>query len=97
VLWRYEVGAVLAKAERDGTISAAKSAEFLAVLRSFRVEIDSEGTDRVLTDVYGLAIAYRLTGYDAVYLELARRKNLPLATLDADLARACRAAGRIVL
>jgi hypothetical protein len=61
VLWRYEVGAVLAKAERDGTISAAKSAEFLAVLRSFRVEIDYEGTDRVLTDVYGLAIGLRGT------------------------------------
>ncbi len=49
------------------------------------------------TDVYRLAITHRLTGYDAVYLELALRKNLPLATLDEDLVRACREAGGGVL
>jgi predicted nucleic acid-binding protein len=47
--------------------------------------------------VYSLAVAHRITGYDAVYLELALRKNLPLATLDEDLARACRAAGGAVM
>jgi len=97
VLWRYEVAAVLAKAERSGTVSAVKAADFLAALQAFDIVIDQDGTDRVLTEVYRLAIAYRLTGYDAVYLELALRKNLPLATLDADLAQACRAAGGIVL
>lgn len=97
VLWQYEVGAVLAKAERSGAISPGKAAEFLTALRSFNIAIDQDGTDRVLTEVYRLAIAYRLTGYDAVYLELALRKNLPLATLDEDLARACRDAGGTVL
>jgi predicted nucleic acid-binding protein len=28
---------------------------------------------------------YRLTTYDAAYLELAKRQGLPLATLDSDL------------
>ena len=37
--------------------------------------------------------AYSLTAYDAVYLELALRLNLPLATLDTDLAAASRQAG----
>src|ERR1700722_5888813 len=97
VLWRYEVAAVLAKAERSGTVSAVKAADFLAALQAFDIVIDQDGTDRGLTEVYRLAIAYRLTGYDAVYLELALRKTLPLATLDADLAQACRAAGGIVL
>jgi predicted nucleic acid-binding protein len=97
VLWRYEVGAVLAKAERSGAISPGKAAEFLAALRSFDIAIDQDGTDRVLTEVYRPAIAYRLTGYDAVYLGLALRRNLPLATLDEDLARACRSAGGTVL
>jgi predicted nucleic acid-binding protein len=97
VLWRYEVGAVLAKAERSGAVTPGKAAEFLAALGSFDIAIDQDGTDRVLTEVYRLAIAYHLTGYDAVYLELALRKNLPLATLDEALARACRAAGGTVL
>ena len=36
---------------------------------------------------------HRLTGYDAAYLELARRLRLPLATKDADLLRAAPVAG----
>jgi predicted nucleic acid-binding protein len=40
-----------------------------------------------------LADLYGLTVYDAAYLELAQRRRLPLATLDAALARAARAAG----
>jgi len=36
-----------------------------------------------------LSDQFRLTVYDAAYLELARRRKLPLATLD----RALRAAG----
>jgi predicted nucleic acid-binding protein len=97
VLWRDEVAAVLAKAERGGAIVAAKSAEFLATLEAFDITIDLDGIDRIMTDVCPLAVACRLTGYDAVYLELAQRKNLPLVTLDADLARACRAAGGTIL
>jgi hypothetical protein len=41
----------------------------------------------VLTEVYSLATRYRLTAYDASYLELALRRNLPLATLDIELNR----------
>ncbi len=40
-----------------------------------------------------LARQYRLTAYDAGYLELALRHNLPLATLDQQLYRAAVAAG----
>lgn len=36
---------------------------------------------------------YALTSYDACYLELARRKALPLATLDAALRKAASAVG----
>ncbi|HVY16433.1 MAG TPA: type II toxin-antitoxin system VapC family toxin [Rhodopila sp.] len=35
-----------------------------------------------------LADRFRLTAYDAVYLELAQRRQLPLASLDEDLRRA---------
>ena len=44
-----------------------------------------------------LAFSHRLTFYDALYLELALRRGLPLATLDGGLARAARRAGIEVL
>jgi predicted nucleic acid-binding protein len=37
--------------------------------------------------------ATKLSAYDAAYLELAMRSGLPLATLDADLAKAVTTAG----
>ena len=40
-----------------------------------------------------LARRYRLSAYDAAYLELALRTGLPLATLDAGLAKAAATAG----
>ena len=40
-----------------------------------------------------LARAHRLSVYDAVYLELAQREGLPLATLDAELRRAATVEG----
>jgi len=40
-----------------------------------------------LADLHGLTI------YDAAYLELAQRRRLPLATLDAALAAAARQSG----
>ena len=89
ILWLYEFVSVLAKAERGGIIANAVAEAFLASLQSLNIEIDDRGADRVLTDVHALATTYRLTGYDAVYLELALRRNLPL---DTELARACLAA-----
>ena len=44
-----------------------------------------------------LALTYRLTSYDAAFLESALRRSLPLATLDDDLIRASKAAGVTVL
>ena len=40
-----------------------------------------------------LARTHQLSAYDASYLELAIRRNLPLASLDAALVRAAKRAG----
>jgi predicted nucleic acid-binding protein len=57
------------------------------------IVVDIESANRVLSDVYRLATLHRLTAYDAAYLELALRRNLPIATLDVELRNACKAAG----
>jgi predicted nucleic acid-binding protein len=47
--------------------------------------------------ISGLADRFRLTLYDAAYLELAHRSSLPLASLDEELCAAGRALGVPVL
>ena len=51
------------------------------------VETDAE-TDRIGGPVFRLARAQRLTIYDAIYLELASRRGIALATRDQALQRA---------
>jgi predicted nucleic acid-binding protein len=97
VLWRYEVSAVLAKSQKDGILTAFKADEFLATLNRLNITVDPDGSDRILTDTYRLVVIYRLTSYDASYLELALRKKLPLATLDSELIAACKASGATLL
>lgn len=93
VLWRYEVSAVIARAEMRGWLTGAKAADFLNRLDALEIQVDAESSERVLTDVHRIALQYRLTSYDAAYLEVAQRCGLPLATLDAELRTACASSG----
>jgi predicted nucleic acid-binding protein len=70
-----------------------KALGFLEDLRSLDIVVDEEGFARILGDVHRLAVEQRLTAYDAAYLELAVRKQLPLASLDQDLNKAAVAVG----
>jgi predicted nucleic acid-binding protein len=97
VLWFYEASAVLARAQNRGLLAAAKANEFIAELQALNIHADEESPARIFSDVHRLAVAHRLTSYDAAYLELARRRSLPLATLDDDLIRASRLAGVSVI
>lgn len=97
VMWRYEVSAVLAKSQKDGILTAHRVDEFLGTLDKLNITVDPDSPDRILTDVHRVAVAYRLTSYDASYLELALRKSLPLATLDNELVAASKASGVILL
>jgi len=93
VLWFYEASAVLAREEIRGSLTAPKASELIAELRSLDIRSDEQDAENIFGDVYRLAIAHRLTSYDAAYLELALRRDLPLATLDDDLIRASAAIG----
>lgn len=84
-LWWFEVRNILVINERRGCIDAPGTADFLADLNGLSIRIDrTPDSERVLA----LARAHRLTAYDAAYLELARRLDAPLATLDRALAGA---------
>lgn len=89
-LWTLEVINVLSLAERKGRTTAAKSDLFRLRLDALRIEVDRESDRRIADDVVSLCRSHNLTSYDATYLELARRRGLPLATLDADVKKAAR-------
>jgi predicted nucleic acid-binding protein len=97
VLWRYEVSAVVARAQRTSLLTVERVGEFLDSLGALNIVLDTQGVDRILNDVHRLAVTRPLTSYDAAYLELALRRNCPLATLDGELRVACGAAGGSVL
>ena len=97
VLWRYEAAAVLAVAHNRGTLPAQEITLFFSDLEVLPIRVDHESSSRVFSDVYRLAVAHRLTVYDAAYLELAIRRKLPLATLDNDLIAACGTVGVALL
>ncbi|MBA3484518.1 MAG: type II toxin-antitoxin system VapC family toxin [Pirellulales bacterium] len=84
-LWYLEVANVLSLAEKRGRITPALVAEFINLLAKMTIEIDGEGPDRAFQQILPLCRQHDLTSYDAVYLELAIRTGLPLATLDGQL------------
>lgn len=88
-LWWFEVRNLLIINERRGRLDLVGTAEFLADLERLPIRTD-RGPDS--DTLLALARVHTLTAYDAAYLELARRRQLPLATLDRSLVRAARAA-----
>ena len=89
-LWWFELRNLLIVNERRGRLDAAKSTEALLRLAALQVAIVADIDEQALMR---LARRHRLTIYDAAYLELALRRGIPLATLDAALAGAARAEG----
>jgi predicted nucleic acid-binding protein len=57
------------------------------------VQIAGDTSALAWSTLSDLAVRHALTVYDAAYLELARRRRMPLATLDGQLAKAARADG----
>lgn len=96
-LWRVEVANGLQMAVRRKRIDEAYRDAAFVQLAALDVRIDPDGDRLVWSATVQLAAAYKLTVYDACYLELARRRSVPLATLDAELARAARSIGVGVL
>ncbi len=86
--WWFEVRNTLIVNERRGRLSEAETASFLQILSYLPIDRDLAPDESA---VLRLARLHKLTVYDAAYLELAERRGIPLATLDADLIRAARA------
>lgn len=92
-LWLYEVANVVELAVRKGRMPGEKGLAFLESLADLPIEVENPSRRQVFVAVRTLAGQHQLTAYDAAYLELAIRHNLPIASLDRALSRAALAAG----
>lgn len=92
-LWPVEVANVLLVATRAGRIQSKDWPRIHADLQALPIQVDPETHERAFQSALPLAHRHKLSVYDAVYLELAQRLELPLATLDKKLRSACREAG----
>lgn len=92
-LWRLEIANGLQMAMRRKRIDAAFRDAALTELAAMAISVDGETDIHAWAATLRLSDRFRLTVYDAAYLELARRRKLPLATLDRELRKAARGIG----
>jgi len=95
--WYVELTNVMAIAERKGRIAPANTVRFIDELEHLDIEVDADAPARSFSHLLPLCRAHRLTSYDAIYLDLAVRRHLPLATLDEELRKAAKKAGVALL
>ena len=89
-MWRPELVSAVVNAERRKRMTGDQRREVLKNANSLPLRIDHEMPS--VAELNELSASHGLTPYDAVYFELARRRKLSLATLDAVLVKAARAA-----
>jgi predicted nucleic acid-binding protein len=92
-LWRLEIANGFQIAIRRKRIDADFRDRAITQLTAMPITIDPDTTTYAWTATLRLSDHFRLTAYDAAYLELAQRRKLPLATLDQQLRAAAQAVG----
>jgi predicted nucleic acid-binding protein len=92
-VWPFEVANALLAGETRKRITAAQVTSVLQRIADLPISIDPVRMNHAFQQTLALARQARLTEYDASYLELAVRLNLPLATQDLRLQQAAKNAG----
>lgn len=93
-LFWFEIGNVLlnaSKPKKNGTparITKAQTDAIFMSLAELPIYTDLQPDSEIRSRIFSIAQSENLTYYNATYLELARRKDVPLKTWDSDLARA---------
>jgi predicted nucleic acid-binding protein len=93
-LWAIEVANGFATAGRRGALSRPHIDRCLADIETLMSSVIDYAAGAVsIRQAFAAASTFRLTAYDAIYLEMARGEHLPLATLDRALRNAAVSAG----
>ncbi len=83
VIWTLEVANVLLVSERRGRLTNAMTENFLGLLRKLPITVETTSAGAISDHLIDIGRTYSITSYDAGYLELGLRENLPIASLDA--------------
>jgi predicted nucleic acid-binding protein len=92
-LWSVEIANALVVGERRKRIRQPEIRRFVELLKMLHVVEDRQFFTETVSNILPLAREHKLSAYDAAYLDVAVRHAAPLATLDAELQKAARAAG----
>ncbi len=92
-LWHLEATNVLLGAEKRSEVDAGEVEGFISQLENLPIHVDPLTAHQAFNRTMALSRIYKLTSYDAAYLEIAIREGLPIATLDKDLRKAAKKAG----
>jgi len=84
-IWPLEVVNVLLVAERKKRLSEADSVRFVTLLTQLPIVIEQDQPERMMKEIMALARRHNLSSYDASYLDLSMRMDIPIATLDNNL------------
>jgi predicted nucleic acid-binding protein len=76
--------------ERRGRITQAQTTQAILLLDVLDIVVDNNTENQALSAILTKAREQKLAAYDAAYLELAIRLQLPLAILDEQLAVAAK-------
>ena len=95
--WPTEISNGLLVASRRKRIKPDQPALFWDELGRLPIEVEAALSAAQAKIVLALGEKHGLTVYDAAYLELALRRQLPLGTLDVDLHKAAQAEGLALL
>lgn len=87
-LWPLEVANALTVLVRRRKLTDNDRQSALRWLRGLSIRLDHDTALLAFSKLSELASAYRLSVYDAVYLELAERRSLALACKDSPLKKA---------
>lgn len=92
-LWHYEVANALLVLWRRKKLAQDDYSQARMWLDRLPVAVDSDSPRLAVTQITDFAMAHELTVYDAAYVELAVRRQIPLASRDQSLKRAAHRLG----
>jgi len=95
--WPTEVANALLMGRRRNRIQPGQPELLWDELAALPIEVEPALSAAQARGVLALSEKHGLTVYDGAYLELARRRQLPLGTLDGDLRKAAQAEGLAML
>lgn len=87
-LWPLEVANALTILRRRRKLTPDEARSAIEIIRELPAVIDHEAATIAFTRLFDLASEYELTIYDASYIELAARRQLPLASNDVRMKQA---------